>query len=213
MDLSYLLPEAGSRLHLMEGRLQGGVRLEGSSDDPAHRHATGQLRLVGAQVRNFPILQMLGEMLRIKDLSHLQFKKAELDCQLDGEDLQIAPLSLVSNDLQILAEGRYAADKDQIDLHGKLFIDPAIGHQLPQFIETNFTPCGEDAPGCRYIEFDVTGPLSKPSTNLFDRVLAGPSNGLLQNLLAPKPKKARNRLPKPPGQTPPPAPAGDSGGS
>ena len=105
VDLSELLQEAGSRLRLMEGRLQGGVQLEGSSDDPGRRHATGQLRLIGAQVRHFPILEMLGDMLRIKDLSHPQFKTAELDCQLDGEDLQIAPLRLVSNDLQVLAQG------------------------------------------------------------------------------------------------------------
>ena len=205
VDLAELLREAGSRLRLMEGRLQGGVQLEGSSDDPGRRHATGQLRLIGAQIRHFPILEMLGEMLRIKDLSHPQFKTAELDCQLDGEDLQIAPLRLVSNDLQVLARGHYATDKDQMDLHGRLTIDPAISRQLPQFIEMNFSPCENEDAGRRYIDFDVTGPLAKPSTNLFDRVLAGPSSDLLQNLLAPKPKKPR-KTPKPAGQTPVPTP-------
>ena len=209
-DLAELLQEAGNRLRLMQGRLQGGVHLEGVSDDPERRHATGQLRLVGAQMRNLPILEMLGEMLRIKDLSHPQFKTAELDCQLDGEDLHIAPLRLVSNDLQVLAQGHYATDKDQINLHGRLTIDPAISRQLPQFIEMNFSPCENEEAGCRYIDFDVTGPLAKPSTNLFDRVLAGPSSGLLQNLLAPKPKKPR-KVPRAAGQTPAPTPtAGDN---
>ena len=212
VDLSELLEQAGSQLHLMEGRLQGGVQMEGSSDDPGNRHATGQLRLIGAEVKNFPILELLGEMLRIKDLSHLQFKKAELDCRLDGEELQIAPLSLISNDLQIQAQGSYATDKDELDLHGRLTIDPAIGRQLPRFMELNFTSCGENEPGCRYIEFDVTGPLSKPSTNLYERVIAGPASGLLQNLLAPKPKKLRNKVPRPSdGQTPAPLPTGPAG--
>ena len=148
---------------------------------------------------------MLGEMLRIKDLSHPQFKTAELDCQLNGEDLQIAPLRLVSNDLQVLAQGHYATDKDQMNLHGRLTIDPAISRQLPQFIEMNFSPCENEDAGRRYIDFDVTGPLGKPSTNLFDRVLAGPSSDLLQNLLAPKPKKPR-KTPRPAGQTPVPTP-------
>ena len=206
VDLSELLREAGSQLHLMEGRLQGGVHVEGSSDDPERTHATGQLRLIGAQVRNFPVLQLMGDMLQIKDLSHLEFKTAELVCQLDGNDLQIASLRLVSNDLQILAQGSYATGKDQLDLHSRLIIDTAIGRQLPQFIEMNFTACGENDPGCRYIDFDVHGPLGKPATNLFDRVLAGQSNGLLQNLLAPKPKKARNKVPKAAGQTPAPTP-------
>ena len=213
VDLSALLKEAGSQLHMLDGQLQGAVHLEGLSGDPEHRTASGRLRLIQAQVRNFPVLQMLGDMLKIRDLSHLEFKTAELDCQLEGENVQIAPLNLVSNDLQILAEGRYFTGKDQIDLHGRLIIDPAIERQLPEFIKMNFTACGAEDPGCRYIEFDVTGPLGKPSTNLFDRVLAGPANGLLQNLLAPKPKKGRGKLPKPDGTapaTPSPGGRGDS---
>ena len=213
VDLSELLHEAGSRLRLMEGRLQGGVHVEGSSDDPARTHATGQLRLIGAQVRNFPVLQLLGDMLQIKDLSHLEFKTAEVECRLDGDDLQIDSLRLVSNDLQILAQGRYATGKDRLDLHSRLIIDSAVGRQLPQFIEMNFSPCGDHDPGCRYMDFDVAGPVGKPTTNLFDRVLAGQANGLLQNLLAPKPKKARNKVPKAIGPTPTPAPAVDGVGS
>ena len=71
----------------------------------------------------------------------------------------------------------------------------------------NFTPSSDDPPGSRYIDFDVTGPLSKPSTNLFDRVLAGPSTGLLQNLLAPKPKRQHPKLPKAETPSAPPSPA------
>ena len=205
VDLSELLREAGSRLRLMEGRLQGGVQLEGSSDGSGRRHATGQFQLVGAQVRHFPILEMLGDMLRIKDLSHPQFKTAELECQLNGEDLQIAPLRLVSNDLQVLAQGHYSTDKDRMDLHGRLTIDPAISRQLPRFMEMNFSPCENEEAGCRYIDFDVTGPVAKPTTNLFDRVLAGPSSDLLQNLLARKPKKPK-KTPRPAEQAPVPTP-------
>ena len=147
VDLSTLLREAGNQLRLLDGQLQGAVHLEGLSGDPEHRTASGRLRLVQARVRNFPVLQMLGEMLQIQDLSHLEFKTAELDCQLEGNDLQIAPLNLVSNDLQILAQGRYFTDKDQIDLHGRLIIDPAIGRQLPEFIRMNFTACGAGGSG------------------------------------------------------------------
>ncbi len=203
VDLAELIREAGSQLRLMDGRLQGGFSLQGSSDNPEHRQATGQLSLVGAEIRNFPVLQLLGDMLRIQDLSHLQFKEAKLDCRLDGDELQIAPLRLASNDLQIRAEGRYSTGEDELELHGRLTIDQAISHQLPQFIEMNFTPSNGDAPGSRYIDFDVTGPLDKPTTNLFDRVLAGPSTGLLRNLLAPKSKRLHPKNPKAEATLPP----------
>ncbi len=211
VELSELIREAGSQLRLMDGHLQGAVSVQGFSDDPERRQATGQLTLTGAEVRNFPVFQLLGELLHIEDLSHLQFKEAKLDCQLNGDNLRIAPLSLASNDLRIRAEGQYSTREDQIDLHGRLTIDQAISHQLPQFIEMNFTPSGAGAPGSRFIDFDVTGPLNKPTTNLFDRVVAGPGNGLLQNLLAPKPKKPRPKSAKTGEQPSPPATPGEPG--
>ena len=199
VNLSELIKQAGSQWRFLEGKLQGNVSIHGYSDDPSRRQATGQLKLIGAEVPNLPVLQMFGEMLHIDDLSHLQFKKAELDCQLEGDDLLIAPLSLASNNLRISARGRYSTKTDQLDLHGRLIIDQAISHQLPEFIEMNFTPSTDDGPGYRYVDFDVTGSLTKPTTNLFDRVMSGPTNGLLQNLLAPKPKKSRGKPAKPEG--------------
>ena len=71
VDLSELIREAGSQMRLLDGRLQGGFSVQGSSDTPEHMHATGQLSLVGAEVRNFPVLQLLGEMLHIQDLEPL----------------------------------------------------------------------------------------------------------------------------------------------
>ena len=116
-----------------------------------------------------------------------------MDYKVEGTALRVESVVLAANDIRIVAHGRYLPDEDQLDLHGRLTIDQAVSRQLPQFIESNFTLCGADAPGSRYLDFDVTGPASDPKSNLYDRMTAGPMKGLLDNLLAPKTRTPKNK--------------------
>ena len=206
VGLGQLIREAGSRFKLVEGRLQGELHASGLSDDPESRQANGQIRLLNARVRDFPIFRVLGEMLRIDDLSHMEFKKAQLDYRLDGTVLQVSPLVLVSNDLRITANGKYLTDDDRLDLHARLTVDEAVSRQLPPSVMQQFQP-DPDAPGSNFIDFDVTGPVSKPNTNLYKRILAPEVNDLLQSLLSPRQKTPKDKFlkriaPPPPGEPP-----------
>ncbi len=205
VSLARLFAEAGSKVQPIEGRLEGNLTVSGLSGDPASREASGHFQLVDTHLKNLPLLQAVGGALRIEDLSHLEFRKAEVTCQLHGTTLDIEPLILQSRDFQIIAHGQYLTDEDRLDIHGRLIIDQAVSHQLPQFVETNFTACGDDSPDCRYLDFTVTGPLAKPSTDLFDRALAGPMQSLFGNLLAPKPKNGNKKNPKHKDNSEPPA--------
>lgn len=183
--LDHLAPSLGDAL---QGQLQGVLKVSGLAADPASRRGSGQFSLQGGKLKDFAVLKAIGDSMRIEDLSRLEFKTAQLDCHLEGEQLIVDSLNLVSNDLRLTAKGRYDGAGDQLDLQARLVIDQAIGRQLPQFIETNFTPCGEEAPGCRYVDFSINGPSNKPSTDFMKRVLTGPMGSLFQNILAPKPK-------------------------
>ena len=194
VDLGQLARVSGGQPSLLEGQLQGSTDFHGLSDDPESRQGAGRLWLVGAKLRDFPLLQVLGQSLRIPDLTRLQFKQAEINYRLEGTTLQIDPLTLTSNDLRMVVHGQYLTEMDRLDLHARLVIDQAISHQLPQFIESNFTACGDEAPGSRYLDFDVKGRLDDPKSNLYDRMMAGPMKGLLDNLLAPpKPKIPKDK--------------------
>lgn len=193
--LENLAPSLGEAA---QGRLQGVIKMSGLADDPSSRRGTGQFSLQGGKLKDFAMLKAIGESMRIEDLSRLELKTAQLDCHLEGERLIVDSLNLVSNDLRLTAKGSYDGAEDQLDLRARLLIDQAIGRQLPQFIETNFTPCGDEAPGCRYVDFSITGPGSKPSTDLLKRVLSGPMGNLLQNFLAPKPKGPKKSRKNPP---------------
>lgn len=195
--LERLAPSLGN---VVQGRLQGLLKVSGLAADPSSRRGTGQFSLQGGKLKDFPMLKAIGDSMRIEDLSRLELKTAQLDCHLDGEQLIVDSLNLVSNDLRLTAKGRYDGAGDQLDLQARLVIDQAVGRQLPQFIEMNFTPCGDEAPGCRYVEFTISGSANKPGTDFMKRVLSGPMGNLFQNILAPKPKG-----PKKPKKIPPPA--------
>ncbi len=209
VSVAGLFAEAGSKSQPVEGRLEGNFNIRGLSGDPNSRNASGRFELLDTHLKNLPLLQAFGQALRIQDLSQLHFKRAELDCQLHGTTLDLEPLLLESGDLQVSAHGQYLIDQDRLNLHARLVIDQAVSNELPRFIEANFTPCGIDAPGSRFLDFTVTGSLSKPSTDLFDRALSGPLNGLFQNLLSPKPRNGRHN-PKHNNNNPTPTPADDN---
>ena len=206
VSLEELIVQAGGRPGLAEGRLQGDIEAAGDAGDAESRRATGRIRLTDARFANLPILQTIGEALRIEDIRRLQFKKAQLDCALDGLVLQVNPLVLVSNDLQIDARGDYRLDNDRLNLHARLRIDENIGRQLPKFIEGNFQPCGDEAPGSRYMDFDITGTMSRPKSNLLTKIVSGSANNLLQSLFGTKKKHDK----KPPKNDAAPSPAADA---
>jgi hypothetical protein len=204
VSIARLFAEAGSKMQPIEGRLEGNITISGLAGDAASRHATGRFQLLDTRLKNLPLLQAFGEALRIQDLSQLQFKKAELQCQLHGSTFELESLCLDSRDLQVTVRGQYLVDEDRLDLHARLVIDQAVSQELPKFIETNFTACGDVAPGSRYIDFAITGSLGKPSTDLFDRALSGPLNSLFENMVLPKPKNKKNPKHNTNNPTPPP---------
>jgi hypothetical protein len=190
-SIAKLFAQAGSETLPISGRLEGNLSISGLSGDAASRQAEGHFQVLNTQVKNLPLLQAFGQALHIHDLTQLTFDRAELDCQLHGSTLELGRLRLASRDLEISIHGEYLTDEDRLDLHARLVIDAAVGHQLPQFIEANFTPIGNDAPGARFIDFTITGPLEKPSTDLFDRALSGPLAGIFQNLLNTTPRRPK----------------------
>ncbi len=207
VSLDELITQAGGRPKLAEGRLRGDIKASGDPGIREGRRATARIELVDGRFSNLSLLQTIGEALRIQDLSRLQFKKAQLDCELEGTVLRVRPLVLVSSNLRITAEGDYHIEDDRLGLRARLTIDQAVGRQLPEFIESNFQPCGVEAPGCRYVDFDVTGTLAKPKSNLLTKVLAGTAGGLLQNLFAPRKKHEKKDTGHSENQSPPPTPA------
>ena len=145
VSLAQLVREAGSHAKLLDGRLQGGLQVSGCRTTRKPASPAARFSFSTPACATFPSFRMLGEMLRIDDLSHLEFKQAQLDYKLDGTVLQIAPLLLVSNDLRITAQGKYQTETDRLDLHARLTVDEAVSRQFPSSVLQQFQP-DADAP-------------------------------------------------------------------
>ena len=209
VDLHQLLQQVTKHLELLEGSLRGKISVNGASGQTDSRTATGRFELINARLKDFPLFQTFGDALHIADLSHMQFKVAQVDCRLDGTTLAIAPILLISNDLKITGQGRYLTGEDHLDLHARLVVDDAVSRQLPDFIGEQFKPAEDEAPGSRFIDFDVTGPLGNPRSNLYNRLVGDPVKGLLQSVFSPKPK-TKDKSPKRHPDAPSPAPISSS---
>ncbi len=181
-QLSKEIPAGAPRF--LGGLLDGEVEMSGLSNSTASRTGRGQLRVVDAQLQNLPLLQTLGDYLRIPELSQLKLKTAQADCRLEGETLRIDPLVLGTGALRIEARGTCGLTGDQpLDLQTRLIIDRATSRGLSQFVDDIFTAVDGSTAGERYIDFRISGPLSNPRTDLLDRAVksAKPLQDLIQS--------------------------------
>ena len=195
INLDRFIKEAGGKLGLVDGHLRGSLDLAGYSDDPDRCEAVGQFELVDTRLRDLPLFEAVGSALHIDDLRRLRFKTARLAYRLDGNTLHVQPLVLVSSNLQITAQGSYLLREDRLDIHARLVIDAAVSRQLPRLVQQRLTPCGDEAPASRYVDFDVAGPLNKPTSNLYQRLVPDAVNDLLSGLLHRRPKHPKENVP------------------
>lgn len=169
-QLSKEIPAGAPRF--LSGLLDGEVEMSGLSNSTASRTGRGQFRVADAQLQNLPLLQTLGDYLRIPELSQLKLKTAQADCRLEGETLRIDPLVLGAGALRIEARGTCGLTGDQpLDLQTRLIIDRATSRGLSQFVDDIFTALADSTAGERYIDFRISGPLANPKTDLLDRAV------------------------------------------
>ena len=196
VGISQLIKDAGRKHPFVDGKLQGTLAASGVTNALEECHASGHIQLNDTQIHDFPLIQAVGEALRIDDLRHLRFKTAQLDYRLDGLTLEIKPLLLASDNVRITAEGHYQLRTDRLDLHARLFVDALVARQLPRFVDQKFTPCGDEAPGSKYIDFKINGPINRLTSNLYQRLMPDSLEGLLDNFLRPHPKRAKQKPPE-----------------
>ncbi len=207
-ELSTEIPPAAPRF--VAGQLDGEMEMSGLSNTAADRTGKAQLRIVDAQLQNLPLLQSLGDYLRIGELSQLKFKTAQIDARLEGETLRIDPIVLAAGSLRLEARGTCGLTGNQtLDLQARLIIDRATSRGLSQFIDDIFTAVENSPDGARYIDFRIAGPLANPRTDLLDRAVksAKPLQDLIQTYIGGSGGKKNKG-----GTGNPPAGSGSSGG-
>jgi len=164
------------------GRLSGEIELAGESDQIERAEGPGKLRLEGGQLRQLELLQTIGQILEIRELSDFHLKDAYADFHVSGERVHVDQLVLAAPDLQLSAKGTIKFDQ-RVSLDAQLSVEEAIVKRLPQPVGEGFATADN---GRRTIDFEIRGTTSKLKTNLMNKLIVDKVDkqlgGLLENL-------------------------------
>ena len=196
-DANRLAVDAGGVEGQITGQLSGKLELTAKTHKLKDFKGSGSLTLAHGRMQQYDFFQMLGQALQIEELTQLNLQQAELNYHFDDGKIFVDQLLLESPNLKVTASGTLRMD-GKMNLAARLSINPIISRQLPGFISENFHPMeGNDL---RYIDFDVTGSIDKPKTNLLELALGKKiekqMGGLLNSLFGGKKKKESKKAPQ-----------------
>ncbi len=197
VDLNRLIAEAGGQTGLAAGTIKGQLDLAGLTRDSRSAKGRGAITLTDGQIREYEILQMLGQALQIEELVQLKLQQSQLEFRVDDGRVLVDQLVLQSQNLNLSAKGSVRFD-GKMDLHAQLAVNPKISRQLPGFVVSHFKPV--ENTDLRSLDFDVTGTLSKPRTNIVKQMLGSQIEkqavDLLQSIFGRKKKSDDKKKPK-----------------
>ena len=198
VNLNRLISEAGGQQGQAGGTLSGYLDIYGLAGETASIGGSGQLELAGGRFQQYEILQFLGKLLQIEELSQLNLERAFATWRIEDGVIRVDQLLLQSANLRITAHGTVNLD-GRLDLDANLAINKKISRQLPAMIEENFIPVENS--DLRAVDFKIFGTLSHPRTDLQVRLLGRDVEkkvekkaiDLLQNIFGGKKPRRDNR--------------------
>lgn len=190
ISIERLLRDASFDPGRSTGSLNGEVRLASSSASARDLEGKGRFFLTEAAMEPLPFIRQFGEMLGIEELKFLELQQAELVASMSGGEVTVEEMVLRTPNLAILTAGRIG-DGGTLDLQNRLLLREEILRRFGGLLDRQFGP---SEPGFREVQFQVSGTLSRPRTDLLEKVtgirLDREINRFINNLFG-QPKKDR----------------------
>jgi uncharacterized protein involved in outer membrane biogenesis len=174
-DVERLLREAGSARRLVRGRLQARATLAGTGGLGTVA-GQGHAELVDGALLDLPLLQLLGNLLKVPALRDLAFHECRVDFTLADGILRTPSIRVAARDLQITGSGQVVLDGLTLDHRFTLAVPRDVVARAPREVREAFTARPD---GLMAVDFRVWGPYDAPRTDLTDRVLRGAAQDLL----------------------------------
>ena len=204
-----ILAEAGGPVGMVHGRIEGRLDASGKTADANALSGTGEIFLRDGEVRQFSLLVALGQLLQIDELRQLRLDQAQVKYHIMPGVVMIDELLLASPNIRLSATGTINF-QGGLKLESQLAINDRIRSRLFAGMRESFQPI--DQPGFAAVDFQITGTLDRPKTNLMGKVvgqelkdLGGVINSLLGGGKGTRPHK-REPAALPPAPSPPPEP-------
>jgi hypothetical protein len=179
IDVNDVTSRTGSFLDRAHGTLEGSFELTGAGRDSDQATGVGALEVKSAYLDQYPMLQEIGRWTQIDELQRLDLEEANSNFRVVGPRVQVDSIRLISKNCDINLAGT-VEESQRLNLKGRLTITQFLSQKIPNELEDNFITA--DDGHSRYLDFDVSGSLQKPETNLFERII-GDKRKLLQRLL------------------------------
>jgi type II secretion system protein N len=179
VDVNEVTSRTGTFLDRAHGTLEGTLEFSGAGRDASQSTGSGTLQIKSAYLDQYPMLQEIGRWTQIDELQRLDLEEAISNFRVVGARIQVDSIRLISKNCQINLTGTIE-DSQKLDLQGRLTITQFLSQKIPNELEDNFVT--DDDGRSRSLDFQVSGSLQKPETNLFERII-GDKRKLLQRLL------------------------------
>lgn len=168
IDADRVLAEAGGASGTISGRIEGTLAAEGKTADPNALSGAGEIVLRDGQLRQYSLLDALGQLLEIEELRQLKLDEAQAKYHIAPGVVALDELVLHSPNLRLSAAGTIGFD-GQVRLDSQLAISDTVRRQLLRPIRQNFQPGSE--PGFSVVAFNISGTVERPKTNLMDKLV------------------------------------------
>jgi len=163
-----IITEGGGPSGVLQGKLEGRLQAEGKTTDPDALSGTGEIFLHDGQLQQYNLLVALGQLFQIEELTQLHLDQAEAKYHLAPGVVTIDELVLRSTNIHLSATGTVSF-RGKLHLSSRLAINEKIRAQLFKPIRANFQATEE--PGYSAVDFEVSGTLERPKTNLLEKVV------------------------------------------
>ncbi|MDX6527684.1 MAG: AsmA protein [Gaiellales bacterium] len=163
-----IITEAGGTLGTVTGKLEGHLDASGKTADPDALEGSGEIILHDGQVRQYSLLMALGQLLQIQELQQLRLDQALVKYHINPGVVTIDQLVFRSENIRLSATGTVSFD-GKLQLESQLAVNEKMRSQLFRAIRENFKPI--DDPGYTALNFQVSGTVGRPKTNLMDKLI------------------------------------------
>jgi hypothetical protein len=179
VDVNDITARTGGFLDRAHGTLQGSFQLAGLISDPSQNTGQGELEIKAGYLDQHPMLQEIGRWTQIDELRRLELEEAASHFRVVGRNIRVDSIRLISKNCQINLSGTVEGVRN-LALTGRLTVTQFLSQKIPSELEENFVP-SQDGQG-RSLDFQVTGSILKPQTDLFQRII-GNGRNLLKRFL------------------------------
>jgi len=180
-----LLQDASLPAEDSAGTVSGDFELRGEALNDKTFKGLGSLRADDARFEPIKFLAQLGELLRVDELQLLELHDADASFSIADQKILVDSVNLRTENILIRAAGPVSF-KGDLDLDGLMVVNEKLQNDLRGLLGSNFE-ASEEFPGSKQLEFAVGGTVSRPTTDLIEKItgfrIRGEMGGLLRQFL------------------------------